>query len=276
MSSADLQCPVCSRTLEASEHDDVAKRIERNFSQRYRDKLKKDRQENAALLAKFKQNQRKQIQVLAKRYQNEKKMMQKRLADQAKKSKQNQKRELAQLKRNYQAQLEHMRDFYASQNAALQNELKTSFGAQLEGMKKNYEGLAAGNQRQFEMLQRYIEDKLVGELREKVSQLEQEKMSIELRLSEMVQQLDQRNAEVVSLKDQLNRVDAAVPEEHAIEVQSDTLEQGNGQQELLQMVKEVAEQRELDLRELEEDHSEDEEEKHGFWGSKSGKRFGLF
>lgn len=264
MSSADLKCPVCSRTLEASEHDDVIKRLERNFSQKYRDQLKKSRQENAAMLAKLKQKQRRQIQTVAKRYQNEKKAMQKRYADQTKKSRQSQKRELVQL-----------RDFYSLQNASLQNELKTSFEARLEGMKKNYEGLAAGNQRQLEMLQQYIEDKLVGELRGKVAQLEQEKMSAELRLSEMVQQLDQRNAEVVALKEQLNRVGAMVPVEHALEVQNEAVEQGNGQHELLEMVKEIAEQRALELRELEQDSPEDEEEKHGFWG-KSGKRFGLF
>jgi DNA repair exonuclease SbcCD ATPase subunit len=276
LSAADLKCPVCSRTLDATEHDDVAKRLEKDFSQKYRDQLKKGRQENAAMLAKFKQRQRKQIQAMAKRYQNEKKMLQKRLADQTKKSRQSQKRELAQLRHNYQMQLEHMRDFYSSQNAALQNELKTSFAAQLEGMKKNYEGLAVGNQRQLETLQQYIEDKLVGELKEKVSRLEQEKMSSDLRLSEMVQELDQRNAEVVSLKEQLNQIDTAVQEEHAPEIQNESLEQGNSQQELIKMVKEVAEQRELDLQELEEDNPGDEEEKHGFWGSKSGKRFGLF
>ncbi|MEW6604013.1 MAG: hypothetical protein AB1351_04910 [Thermoproteota archaeon] len=275
MSSADLKCPVCSRTLEASEHDDVVKRLERDFSQKYRDLLKKGRQENAAMLVKLKQKQRKQIHTMAKRYQNEKKAIQKMYADQAKRSRQSQKRELVQLRRNYQTQLAQMRDFYSSQNAALQNELKASFAALLEGMKKNYESLAAGNQRQLEMLQQYLEDKLVGELREKVAQLEQEKMSAELKLSEMVQQLDQRNAEVVSLKEQLNRVGAMVPVEHALEVQSETVEQGNGQQELLKIVKEVAEQRALELQELEQDIPEDEEEKHGFWG-KSGKRFGLF
>lgn len=227
------------------------------------------------MLAKLKQKQRRQIQTVAKRYQNEKKAMQKRCADQTKKSRQSQKRELVQLRRNYQAQLAQMRDFYSLQNASLQNELKTSFGALLEGMKKNYEGLAAGNQRQLEMLQQYIEDKLVGDLKEKVAQLEQEKMSAELRLSEMVQQLDQRNAEVVALKEQLNHVGAMVPVEHALEVQNEGVEQGNGQHELLEMVKEVAEQRALELRELEQDSPEDEEEKHGFWG-KSGKRFGLF
>lgn len=71
------------------------------------------------------------------------------------------------MKKNYQMQLEHIREFYGTQNAALQNELKTSYAGQLEGMKKNYEGLATGNQRQLETLQKYLEDKVVGELKEK-------------------------------------------------------------------------------------------------------------
>lgn len=213
---------------------------------------------------------------MAKKHQDEKKSLQKRLAEQVKKSKEGQKRELSEQRRNYQMQLEQMRDFYGTQNAALQGELKDSFAAQLEGMKKNYESLAAGNHRQLETLQKYLEDKLVGELREKVSQLEEDKMSADLRLSEIVQQLDERNAEIMSLKDRLNRADAIAPDEPE-QVQDEASEPVNSQQELLRMVKEVAKQQEMgELQELDDDDLEEEEEKHGFWGSKSGKRFNLF
>jgi hypothetical protein len=148
---------------------------------------------------------------MAKRQQSEKKLLQKRMAEQARKSRESSKRELAHLRKNYQPQLEQMREFYNSQNAALQNELKTSYASQLEGMKKNYEGLSASNQRQLETLQKYLEDKLVGELREKVSQLEQAKLSTELRLAELVQDLDERNGEVVSLKERLRHFDNGIP-----------------------------------------------------------------
>ncbi|HUG96014.1 MAG TPA: hypothetical protein VMJ94_00600 [Nitrososphaera sp.] len=265
MSSADLTCPVCSKVLEGSEYSHAASQLEKSVLQKYRGQLKKDKQAH-----------RKQVQVMAKKYHKEKKSLQKRFGEQAKRSKEGQKRELVQLKKNYQVQLEHIREFYGTQNAALQSELKTSYGGQLEGMKKNYEGLATGNQRQIETLQKYLEDKVVGELKDKVSQLEEDKMSAELRLSEMVQQLDERNAEVVSLKDRLHRVDYGAPEPEQVDASSEAPDLGDNQQELLRIVKEVAQQQELgELKELEEEDPE-EEEKHGFWGSKAGKRFGLF
>lgn len=265
MSSADLKCPVCNKALEGSEYSDAARQLAKSVMQKYREQLKKGKQDH-----------HKQMQAMAKKHQGEKKSFQKRLGEQAKRNKESQKRELVQLKKNYQVQLEQMREFYGAQNAALQNELKTSHASQLEGMKKNYEGLAAGNQRQLETLQKYLEDKVVGELKEKVSQLEEEKMSAELRLSEMVQQLDERNAEVVSLKDRLHKMDYGAPEPGQAEAPSEVPEPGNNQQqELLRIVKEVAQQQELgELKELEEE--DPEEEKHGFWGSKAGKRFGLF
>jgi hypothetical protein len=136
-----------------------------------------------------------------------KKSLQKRMDEYARKNSGSHKRDVAHLRKNYQMQLEQMSESYGSQNAALQNELKALFTSQLEGMKKNYEGLSASNQRQLETMQKYLEDKLVGELREKVSQLKQEKLSTELKLAEMVQQLDERNAEVVSMKERLRKME---------------------------------------------------------------------
>lgn len=264
MSSAELKCPVCSKALDESEHKKAARRLEKSISQKYQDQLKKNKQAS-----------RKQMQAMAKRQQKEKKSLQKRLDEQVKRNKDAHKRELVQLKKNYQVQLEHVREFYGVQNAALQNELKTSFAVQLEGMKKNYEGLASGNQRQLETLQKYLEDRVVGELKEKVNQLEEAKMSAELRLSEMVQQLDERNTEVVSLKDRLNKADYEAPAQEQADAQNEAQDSGNNQEDLLRIVKEVAQQQELgELKELQEEDSEDE--KHGFWGSKAGKRFGLF
>jgi len=54
----------------------------------------------------------------------------------------------------------------------------------------------------------------------------------------MVQQLDERNAEVVSMKERLHHVDR-VPEEHE-QVMGEAPEPGNNQQELPRIVKEVA------------------------------------
>ncbi len=121
----------------------------------------------------------------------------------------------------------------------------------------------------------------MGELREKVSQLEQDKLSAELRLTEVVQQLDERNAEIVSMKERLcNNMNTPAPEEPEVEqaLSEEPQEQTAANQELIKMVKEVAQQQELgELKELEEgDDDDSEEEKHGFWGSKVGKRFGLF
>lgn len=277
MTSDYIKCPVCSKVLEESEREYAAKQLEKSILQEYRSQLKKGKQENAAKLARFKQMQHEQMQVMARRHQGEKKSLQKRLIEQAKKGRESQKREVVQLRRNYQMQLEQVRDFYGTQNATLQTELKSSFAAQMEVMKKNYESLASGNQRQLETLQKYIEETLVGELREKIRQMEDDKISAELRLAEMVQQLDQRNAEFVSLNERLSRVDAVIPEEPArMPNQSEIEEQGGNQQELLRIVKEVAEQQELgELGQLEEDVPNDDGEKHSFWG-KPGKKFGLF
>lgn len=277
MSSADLKCPACSKTLEAAEHEHALKQLEKSVSQQYHDQLKKIKQEHEGRLFRFKHEQQKRMQTLAKKQQSEKKSLQKRLVEQARRSKEGSKRELAQLKKNYQAQLAQMREFYSTQNAALQSELKASYASQLEGMKKNYEGLSASNQRQLETIQKYLEDKLLGELKEKVSQLEQDKLSAELRITELVQDLDARNAEIVSMKERLRHSENGVPEEHKEmdQVQSEASELGNNE-ELLRIVKEVAQQKELgELKELDEDEPEQEEEKHSFW-NKPGKRFGLF
>lgn len=60
-----------------------------------------------------------------------------------------------------------------------------------------------------------------------------------------------------------------VPEEHQ-QIMSEAPEPGNNQQELLRIVKEVAQQHEIgELRELEE--KDPEEEKHGFWLQKREK-----
>lgn len=277
MSSADSKCPVCNNHLDEVEHNNAVKKLEKSVLQRYNDQLKMNKRRNATMVDKLKQVQRRQMQVIAKRYENEKRSLQKKMIEQAKEVKESQKRELVQLKRNYQLQLAEIRDFYSVQNATLQNELKASFAAQLQGMQKNYVDLAADNQRQLETLQKYLEDHLLGELKEKVSRLEQGKMSAEMRLSEMVQQLDQRNAEVVSLKEKLNRIDEVAPEEHAREeVQAELQEAVNGQQDLLRMVREVAEQRELEEFKGELEDNPEDEEKRNFWGSKPGKRFGLF
>jgi chromosome segregation ATPase len=275
VSSVDLKCPACSKTLERAEYEHAAKQLERTVIQKYREQLKKERQGHADRLAKFKQEQQRRMHAIAKKQQGEKKLLQKRMNEQARKIKESHKRDLAQLRKNYQTQLEQMREFYGSQNAALQNELKASFASQLEGMKKNYEGLSASNQRQLETLQKYLEDKLVGELREKMSQLEQDKLSTELKLAEMVQQLDERNAEIVSMKEQLRNMDISAPEgQEAEQAPSEAPEPANSQQEeLLKMVKEFAQQERGELKELQDN---DEEEKRGFWGSKAGKRFGLF
>ena len=276
--SSDDKCPACSKSLEESERKIVAKQLEKSVSQRYREELRKNKQENAAMIAKFKEEQKEQLQAMAKKYQDEKTLLQKRAAEQEKKDKDSQKREIAEMRHNYQAQVEHLREFYGTQNTALQNELKASFAAQLEAMKKNYEGLATGNQRQLETLQKYIEDKFVGELKAKVSQLEADKASAEMRLSEMVRELDQRNAEVVSLKERLNHADIMPAGRAKPQIMGDNSEPGSVQEELLKMVKEVAQQREVeDYRELEEEGEDTEDEdKRRFWGSKPGKKFGLF
>jgi hypothetical protein len=263
--------------LEAAEHDLAIKNLEKSIFQKYRDQLKEAKQEHARMIAEVKQAQRKQLQDMAKRQQSEKKILQKRLVEQERKNRESSKRELAQLKRNYQIQLEQMREFYIGQNSALQNELKTSYVSQLEGMKKNYEGLSASNQRQLETLQKYIEDTLVGELRKKVSRLEQDKLSSESRIAKLVQDLDNRNAELVSLKEQSRHFDDEIPMEQEVDqAQSEAEPVNDQQQELLRIVREVAQQRELgELKEIEKDEAE-EEEKHRFWGSKPGKKFGLF
>ena len=281
MSSADFKCPLCSKTLEEAEHEQAVKQLEKGVFQKYRDQLRKAKQDHEGRLARFRLEQQKRMKAMAKKQESEKKSLQKRLLEQARKSKESSKRELAQLKKNYQAQLEQMREFYGTQNAALQSELKSSYASQLEGMKKNYESLSAGNQRQLETIQKYLEDKLLGELKDKISQLEQDKLSAELRITELVQDLDARNAEVVSMKERLRHFEDGIPaEEHKVmdPAQGETPEPGNDQQqELLRIVKEVAQQKELgELKELDEDEPEDEEEKHGFWGSRPGKRFGLF
>jgi hypothetical protein len=280
VSSANFKCPLCSKTLEEAEHEQAVKQLEKDVFQKYRDQLRKAKQEHEGRLVRFRLEQQKRMKAMAKKQESEKKSLQKRLVEQARRSKESSRRELAQLKKNYQAQLEQMREFYGTQNAALQSELKSSYASQLEGMKKNYEGLSASNQRQLETIQKYLEDKLVGELKEKVSQLEQDKLSTELRLTELVQDLDARNAEVVSMKERLRHFEDGVPEEQkgTDQVQSEAPEPGNDQQqELLRIVKEVAQQKELgELKELDEDEPEEEEEKHSFWGSKPGKRFGLF
>ena len=253
--------------------------LERTVTKKYSDRLSKEKQERSEALSKVRQEQKSRLVALTKKEQSEKKTLRMKMDEQARRNKKQYEDDLAQLRKNYQMQFEQMREFYNSQNASLQNELKASFANQLEAIKKNYENLSFDNQRQLESLQKYLEDEVVGELREKISHLEQDKLAKELHLAELVQQLDERNAEVVSMKDQLRNTDPPLARVEIEQSENTAEEQTNDQQdEMLKIIREVALQKEAgDLGELEDEDEEiDKESKHGFWGSKQGKRFGLF
>ena len=278
MSSVDLRCPVCSKVLETTEYEHAEMQLEKSATKKYKDRLTNERQEHTEALAKIKQEQKSRLLALTKKEQTEKKTLRVKMDEQARKNKKQYEDDLAQLRKNYQMQFEQMREFYNSQNSSLQNELKASFANQLEAIKKNYEALSSDNRRQLELLQKYLEDEVVGELRDKVSNLEKDKLAKELHLAELVQQLDERNADVVSLKDRLRNADVPAAVGEIEQSENMVEEQTNDQQdEMLKIIKEVAQQKEAgDLEELEDEEEETDESKHGFWGSKQGKRFGLF
>ena len=300
--SADHKCPLCSKALEAQEREQAEAQLEKSISKRYGDQSRKKRQDFEARISQLKAGQQERIRALAKKHQAEKKLLQARMAEQAKKAKQGFDKELLGLKRNYQMQLEQIREIYHGQNLAMRDELRNSYNAQLQELKKNYDGVSASSQAQLEMMQKWLQDQLVGDLHRKMIQMEQAKSTAELHVHKLVSQLDERNSEVGVLQERIRQLEQKVPahELHAmnndgdgheampVNVRQDVLlaEPENEQQkELLSLIKEIAQERQemgVDEMMLEEegggeesagDDADQEGAKQRFWGSKIAKRF---
>ncbi|TLY05579.1 MAG: hypothetical protein E6K92_01365 [Thaumarchaeota archaeon] len=242
MSSADLKCSVCGKTLEESEYHEASRQLEKNVSKLFGEQSRKRTQEFNDKISELKATHRKDMQEGAKKYEAERKSLQMRVDEQIKKTREIRERELREAKKNYQMQLENIRSIYQSQ---------------IEEMKKNYE-------------------------------IEREKISAEQQVAKLVQQLNDKNAEVISSQEKLKELENKVPKEargQLLEQESPfdpkyqtTPEEpeSSEQKEWLNMIKELAQQHELRDAGVEEDDKPESEEQKNSWGSKVAKKFGLF
>lgn len=231
-----------------------------------------EKQEFNKKIRDLKAAQRKRVQALAKKHRADQKMMQKNLREQAIKNRKNLERELARAKKNYQFQLEQTRQFYHEQNAALQNDLRSFFATQLEEIKRGYgEITAASSQTQIQMLEKWLKDEFLREMREKAAhinkaEIEHARLNGQLQVGKLIQQLEERNLELEVLKQKVQQLERHVPQE--IEEQGEIHnihevfgEQDESQkQELLSVIKEIAEEQQA----MQE--GADDEPKQPFWG----------
>lgn len=273
MSSADLKCPGCSKTLQESEYRDASRQLEKNISKLFGDQTRKRTQEFDNKISELKVTHRKDMQAAAKKYEVERKSLQRRLEDQISKTREIRERDLREAKKNYQMQLENIRSIYQSQ---------------IEEMKKNYEQMVTSNQTQMDKLQKWLHEELIDEPFRKIALIEREKTSVEKQAANLVQQLNDKNAELISLQEQLKALEDKVPKEvreQPVEEESpfDPKYQGSPeepesseQKEWLNMIKELAQQHEIREAGVEEDTEPKSEEQQNSWGSKVAKKFGLF
>ncbi|HEV8405641.1 MAG TPA: hypothetical protein VGQ13_07030 [Nitrososphaera sp.] len=273
MSSADLKCPVCSKTLQESEYPDASEQLERHISKLFREQSRKKTQEFNDKISELKATHRKDMQAAAKKYEVERKSLQRRLEDQISKNREIRERDLREAKKNYQMQLENIRSIYQGQ---------------MEEMKKNYDQMVNSNQTQLAKLQKWLHEELIDEPFRKIALIEQAKTSAEQKVANLVQQLNDKNAEVISLHEQVKGLEDKVPKEvreQIVEEESPfdpkyqaTPEEpeSSEQKEWLNMIKELAQQHELRDTGVEEDAEPESEEQQNSWGSKVAKKFGLF
>jgi DNA repair exonuclease SbcCD ATPase subunit len=264
-SAADLKCPACSKKLEEPEFDDASREMQKNISKLFGEQSRKRKEEFGQKISELRETHRRDVQAAAKKYEAERKSLLKRLDEQIRKGREIREHDLREAKKNYQMQLEDIRNIYQNQ---------------MEEMKKLYEQMAGGNQTQMEKLQKGLHEELVDQPFKKIALMEQEKMSAEQQIANLVQQLNDKNTEVIFLQERVKQLEEKVPselkeqsvEEHQMDSKYQTVPdeiEGSEQKEWLDMIKELAQQ-----HENKEDVQEPEEEQKT-WGSKVAKKFGL-
>jgi cell division protein FtsX len=142
----------------------------------------------------------------------------------------------------------------------------------------------------MDKLQKWLHEELIDEPFRKIALIEQAKTSAEQKVANLVQQLNDKNAEVISLHEQVKGLEDKVPKEvreHIVEEESpfDSKYQAtpeepesSEQKEWLNMIKELAQHHEMRDTGVEEDAEPEpeSEEQQNSWGSKVAKKFGLF
>jgi hypothetical protein len=156
----------------------------------------------------------------------------------------------------------------------------------MEEMKKIYEQMVSNNQTHIDKLQKWLRDELVDEPFAKIAKIEQEKTYVEKQVANLVQQLNDKNTELIFFQEKVKQLEERVPaevrEKFVEEPKMDSKYQSAPdepqdmqQKEWLEMIKELAQQHEM--REDEKDDTESKpEEQQKNWGSKVAKKFGLF
>jgi hypothetical protein len=230
-----------------------------------------ERQEFNKKIRDLKSAQRKRIKALARKHRTNQKLMQKKLKEQAIKSRKDRERDLAHAKKNYQFQLEQIRQFYFERNAALQDELKGFFAAQLEEVRKGYgEVTAASSQTQLQMLEKWLKDEFLREMRERAVQvnkaeIEQARLNGQLQVGKLIEQLEERNLEVEVLKQKVQQLGRHAPEGMQEQTGTPDIHEVFGyqdesqKQELLSVIKEIAEEQQAM-------QDAGDEPKQPFWG----------
>jgi len=271
VSSPNLKCPACSKTLDESEFHDAAEQLENSISKRSVEESRKRKQEFDNKILELKVTHKKDLLEAAKKNDVERKSLQKKFDDQISKSKEIREREIREAKKNYQMQLEDIRSIYQSQ---------------LDEMKKTYEQMASSSQTQIDKLQKWLHEELVDAPFAKIAKIEQEKKSAENQIGDLVQQLNDKNSEVIFLEEKMKQLKDKVPleetervvEEHKMDSKYQNMPEESDdsqQKEWLDMIKELAHQHEMRGGEMEDVELKSEEQEKT-WGSKVAKKFGLF
>ncbi|MCI0557167.1 MAG: hypothetical protein MN733_01640 [Nitrososphaera sp.] len=234
--------------------------LKRKAIEKYDRQTKRQRKEFESQLATLKLVFSKRMQSLETRHRIEKREWQEKIREQARQNNENFDREFSRLKRNYQLHLEQVKEIYHRQNTFFASEMKASLHHQMESSKKDYELLAAANQKQVRKFQHWLQDDLIPRLLEKKQQIESSeaervKLGAELELNKLIEKLDERNSEVEQAKERIKRLEdrAAGRYPRAIwarmrrepQIESSTV-QGDiepRQVEILKIIKEIARER---------------------------------
>ncbi len=200
------------------------------------------------------------MQGLETRHQKEKGLWKNKVEQQFSAAKANSDRELSRLRRQYQLYMEQLRVIYHQQYVTFAAEMKNTLDSQIEYSTANHESLVLEIQRQLAAFQKWMQGELVERIlvnkSAKVeSEIEQIRSTLELKINELIEYLNERDTEIEESKDRLRELEdrlaqprprtiwAKMRREPESEPQKFRYENGPTHDDILKIIKEIAHER---------------------------------
>jgi hypothetical protein len=160
-----------------------------------------------AKLAELNAKHKDKIQQILKKHAEERKLLQSEIKAQARRSREDLSRALKQTEKSSRAQLEQLRSDYETRTVELQNELKGFLGEKMTEIKIfNQDAMVNESREKMEKLQEWLHGEFVTELQNKTNELGQVKASTDVQVQNLVQEVDRKNQEILSLQNKIKEI----------------------------------------------------------------------